>query len=111
MAPLYDIGSALPYTRPHGHRFRGYQKLHAAVNYGRFRPFTLIDSDDWDRVARLLRLNPTTARTRRIELVARVPHAVQSAYTDIADSVRMADADRFPWAAALADYHSHLRFG
>jgi serine/threonine-protein kinase HipA len=109
LAPLYDIGSALPYTRPWGKRFQNVRKLKSAMRYGKNQAFTRITEKDWDLIAAALYIEPDNAKHRRQQLISRIPVVVQDSYTQLADQLNLPEATRTPWRDILLAYHASLQ--
>jgi serine/threonine-protein kinase HipA len=100
LAPLYDLNSALPYTRPWGKRFDSVSKLHSSFVLGSTDAFTRVGVDDWQTVGSYLGLDGDTALDRVRSIVVRVPEAIEAA-SDAVDSEAGLSID-FDWPAALS---------
>ena len=108
LAPLYDVNSALPYTRPKGGRYDNVRKLHSAFHLGRTDAFTRVEAQDWEVVARQLDLEPEFAVDRVREILARTPGAVEAAAREVLATARLTDASAIDWTQILSDYHRAL---
>jgi len=106
LAPLYDVGSALPYTRPFGRKFDSVRKLHAAVRHGRVRAFTRIDAAGWSTVAEQLGLDPDMALDRVRHLLSEAPAAMTRASDELA--ARLDRPTSIPWGDLLVQYRDQL---
>jgi len=102
VAPLYDLNSALPYTRPWGKRFGSVRKLHSSFVLGSTDAFTRVGDDDWRIVAQQLGVPADEAVERVHQLVQAAPEALATCAGDVARESGV-DVD-FDWAAALAGY-------
>lgn len=108
LAPLYDLNSALPYTRPWGKRFDSVKKLHSSFVLGSTDAFTRVEVADWRTVGEHLGLDGDAAVDRVASLVAQVPEALAAASRQVA--VESALEVAFDWEAALATYHMACNF-
>lgn len=107
LAPLYDINSALPYTRPFGRRFDSHRKLHSSFVIGSTDAFTRITPQDWMAVGELLGIDGDEAVERVGSMVARTPEAIIRAGQEISASAGIPVG--FDWAPALSAYHAALQ--
>jgi serine/threonine-protein kinase HipA len=108
LAPLYDLNSALPYTRPWGKRFDSVKKLHSSFVLGSTDAFTRVAAADWHTVGDLLGLDGDVAVERVASIVKQVPDALVAASRQVALESALEVA--FDWEAALAGYHEACRF-
>jgi len=109
LAPLYDINSAIPYTRPWGKRYANMRKLHSALRIGTETAFTRIKAEHWQTVARQLRLKPGTA-IEQVERISReIGPALAQAYAELADKAGVPADQRTDWPTVLADYRTTLQ--
>jgi serine/threonine-protein kinase HipA len=100
LAPLYDLNSALPYTRPWGRRFDSVRKLHSSFVLGSTDAFTRVRSADWRAVGEQVGIGGEAAIERVASIVARVPEAFQAASSDVAREAGLSMG--FEWGAALS---------
>ena len=108
LAPLYDVNSALPYTRPYGRRYDSVRKLHAAIRLGRTDAFTRVEAQDWGTVARQLDLDPERVIERVREILARTPDAVEAASSEVVNKAQLDATTRTAWTQILTNYQTHL---
>ena len=108
LAPLYDLNSALPYTRPWGARFDSVRKLHSSFVLGSTDAFTRVTESDWRDVAADLGLPQEEALARLRELLAEAPHALEDAARRVAEEAGLSEG--FDWRAALADLRAASAF-
>lgn len=108
LAPLYDLNSALPYTRPWGKRFDSVTKLHSSFVLGSTDAFTRVDAADWRTVGDHLGLDGDVAVERVASFMKQVPDALVAASRQVALESALEVA--FDWEAALAGYHEACRF-
>ncbi len=108
LAPLYDVNSALPYTRPYGHRYKNVRKLHSALRVSGESAWTRTKLSQWADVAEQLSLNPSQSLARLKELVRESPVAVDQAYRAIAQRLSLPQKERTPWIFLFANYHENL---
>lgn len=108
LAPLYDLNSALPYTRPWGKRFDSVKKLHSSFVLGSTDAFTRVGVADWRTVGDHLGLDGDVAVERVTSFMKQVPDALVAASRQVALESALEVA--FDWEAALADYHEACRF-
>ena len=106
LAPLYDLNSAVPYTRPFGKRFESARKLHSSFTIGSTDAFTRVTAADWIAVASSLGIDGDEALSRVQSMVARAPEAITRAVQEISDESGIALG--FQWAPALSAYHEAL---
>lgn len=100
LAPLYDLNSALPYTRPWGKRFDSASKLHSSFVLGSTDAFTRVGVDDWQTVGSYLGLDGDAALDRVRSMVVRVPEAFEAASNAVASEAGL--SMDFDWRAALS---------
>ncbi|NDB18951.1 MAG: HipA domain-containing protein [Actinobacteria bacterium] len=104
LAPLYDLNTALPYTRPHGKRFDSVRKLHSSFILGSTDAFTRVTDDDWAAVGSLFGLERDAALARVHGLAQAVGPALESAATQVAkESGLSVNVD---WSSLVRDYHA-----
>ena len=108
LAPLYDVNSALPYTRPYGRRYDSARKLHGAFHIGRTDAFTRVEARDWGTVAKQLDLDPERVIGRVREILARTPEVVEAASNDVLSRAQLAATTGTTWTQILTDYHKDL---
>lgn len=108
LAPLYDVNSALPYTKPWGHRFRGIKKLHSAQRIGTKTAFARITQTDWYTVAKQLALPATIVDDTIDQTLTNVTNILPRVYTDLADTIDLDPGKRVNWSSVLSEYHKHL---
>ena len=96
LAPLYDLNSALPYTRPWGKRFDSVRKLHSSFVLGSTDAFTRVGAADWRTVGEALGVGGDVAIERVTSIVTRVPEAFDAASNEVGLSLE------FDWRAALS---------
>jgi len=96
LAPLYDLNSALPYTRPWGKRFDSVRKLHSSFVLGSTDAFTRVGAADWRTVGEVLGVGGDVAIERVTSIVTRVPEAFDVASNEVGLS------PEFDWRAALS---------
>lgn len=108
LAPLYDLNSALPYTRPWGKRFDSVKKLHSSFVLGSTDAFTRVGAADWRTVGEHLGLDADLAVERVASIVKQVPDALVAASRQVALESSLEAA--FDWEAALAGYHTACGF-
>ena len=99
LAPLYDLNSALPYTRPWGKRFDSVRKLHSSFVLGSTDAFTRVSAADWGTVAEDLGIGGEAAVERVRSIVRRVPEALVSATDEVTREAGLSMP--FDWSAAL----------
>jgi serine/threonine-protein kinase HipA len=102
LAPLYDVNSALPYTRPWGKRFESVRKLHSSFVLGSTDAFTRVSADDWQEVAGHLGLSAKAAVDRVESLVTRIPDAFTRSAMAISRESGLELS--FDWVEALRAY-------
>jgi len=107
LAPLYDLNSALPFTRPDGARFAGVSKLHSAMRIGSNDAFTRVGETDWTACAQSLGLDPGMALDRLRVILGRVPMALTTAAKEI--TVESGVEPTVDWEDILGKYHQSLR--
>lgn len=107
LAPLYDVNSALPYTRPWGARFTSVSKIHSSFVLGSSDAFTRVGVDDWRAVAAQFGLAVEEVVMRVEEVRDRVPDAFVRATAEVAGDAGLDLA--FPWQKAFAAYRSASR--
>lgn len=100
LAPLYDLNSALPYTRPWGKRFDSVRKVHASFVLGSTDAFTRVRAADWRAVGQQLGIGGDAAVERVTSMVTRVPEAFDTASKDVSREAAL-PLD-FDWGAALS---------
>ena len=104
LAPLYDLNTALPYTRPHGKRFDSVRKLHSSFILGSTDAFTRVTDDDWAAVGSLFGLERDAALARVHGLAQAVGPALESAARQVAkESGLSVNVD---WSSLVRDYHA-----
>jgi serine/threonine-protein kinase HipA len=108
LAPLYDLNSALPYTRPWGKRFDSVKKLHSSLVLGSTDAFTRVGATDWCTVGEELGLEGDLAVERVASIVTRLPEALAAASHQVAHESALEVT--FDWEAALAGYRKACRF-
>jgi serine/threonine-protein kinase HipA len=108
LAPLYDLNSALPYTRPWGKRFDSVRKLHSSFVLGSTDAFTRVGAADWRTVGEYLGLDGDRAIDRVASMLTQVPDALVAAFREV--SLESALEVAFDWEEALAGYHGACRF-
>jgi serine/threonine-protein kinase HipA len=108
LAPLYDLNSALPYTRPWGQRFDSVRKLHSSFVLGSTDAYTRVTAADWRTVAEYLGLDGDAAVARVALIVTQVPEALAAASHQVALESGL-ELD-FDWEAALAGYQEACHF-
>ena len=99
LAPLYDLNSALPYTRPWGKRFDSVRKLHSSFVLGSTDAFTRVSAADWGTVGEHLGIGGEAAVERVRSIVRRVPEALVSATDEVTREAGLSIP--FDWSAAL----------
>jgi len=100
LAPLYDLNSALPYTRPWGKRFDSVRRLHSSFVLGSTDAFTRVSAADWLAVGEHLGIGGDEAVERLRSIIKRVQEAFDEASSGVA---REAGLSRdFDWAAAFS---------
>jgi len=107
LAPLYDLNSALPYTKPWGKRFDSVRKLHSSFVLGATDAFTRVDVADWQAVGEHLGIDGDMALDRVVSLVTRVPDAFATASREVAQESSLTLA--FDWEAAFVGYQKACR--
>ena len=107
LAPLYDLNSALPYTKPWGKRFDSVRKLHSSFVLGSTDAFTRVDVADWQAVGEHLGIDGDMALDRVVSLVTRVPDAFATASREVAQESSLTLA--FDWEAAFVGYQKACR--
>lgn len=107
LTPLYDVNSALPYTRPVGGRFDSVRKLHSSFVIGSTDAFTRMTPQDWMTAGSLLGIDGDEAIQRVRSIIARTPEAIVSAVEEI--SAETGSSVGVDWAPALSGYHAALR--
>lgn len=100
LAPLYDLNSALPYTRPWGKRFESVGKLHSSFVLGSTDAFTRVSAADWFAVGEHLGIGGDEAVERVRSIITRVPEAFDEASSDVAQEAGL--SLEFNWAAAFS---------
>ena len=108
LAPLYDLNSALPYTRPWGKRFDSVRKLHSSFVLGSTDAFTRVSAADWRTVAEHLGLDGDAALERVASILKHVPDALIAASREVALESGLEIV--FDWEAAFAGYRDACRF-
>ncbi|MFM7145455.1 MAG: HipA domain-containing protein [Actinomycetales bacterium] len=103
LAPLYDLNSALPYTRPWGRRFDSVRKLHSSFVLGSTDAFNRVSAADWIAVGTHLGFGGEAAVERARSIIARVPEAFDTASREVARESGLSIG--FDWASALSDLH------
>ena len=106
LAPLYDLKSALPFTRPDGARFAGLSKLHSAMRIGSTDAFTRVGEADWTACAQSLGLDPGMALDRLRVILGQVPMALTTAAKVIA--MESGVEPNVDWEPLLGKYHQSL---
>lgn len=99
LAPLYDLNSALPYTRPWGKRFDSVRKLHSSFILGSTDAFARVSAADWGTVGEQLGIGEGAAVERVRSIVRQVPDAFVSATHEVIQETGLAMT--FDWSAAL----------
>lgn len=99
LAPLYDLNSALPYTRPWGKRFDSVRKLHSSFVLGSTDAFSRVSADDWGVVGEHLGIGGDAAVERVRSILMRVPEALVSATDDVTREAGLSMS--FDWDTAL----------
>ena len=107
LAPLYDLNSALPFTRPVGARFASLSKLHSAMRIGSIDAFTRIGAADWTACAQRLGLDPGMALDRLRTILRQVPMALTSAAGAIREESGVDPI--VDWEHLVGKYHQSLR--
>lgn len=108
LAPLYDLNSALPYTRPWGKRFDFVRKLHSSFVLGSTDAFTRVDAADWRIVGEHLGISGDAVVDRVTSIVTRVPEAFEAASNDVARKAGL--SVEFDWQAALSSLREASAF-
>ncbi len=108
LAPLYDLNSALPYTRPWGKRFDSVRKLHSSFILGSTDAFTRLTALDWKAVAGQLAIPDVEAIERVSLLLTQAPDAFARSAEEVRKESGL-DLD-FNWQASFADYNEALKF-
>lgn len=108
LAPLYDLNSALPYTRPWGKRFDSVRKLHSSFILGSTDAFTRITALDWQKIAKQLFIPEIEAIERISQLIAQVPEAFAQSTEEVCDESGL--VLDFDWQDLFANYHKTLKF-
>jgi|688.fasta_scaffold175321_2 serine/threonine-protein kinase HipA len=108
LAPLYDLNSALPYTRPWGKRFDSVRKLHSSFLLGSTDAFTRVGAADWRTLGDHVGLDVDVALERVAWFVKQVPDALVAASRQVVLESGLEVA--FDWEAALAGYREACRF-
>lgn len=108
LAPLYDINSALPYTRPWGQRFDSVKKLHSSFVLGSTDAFTRVTAADWRTAAEHLGLDGDVVLERVASIITQVPEALVTASHQVALESGLELA--FDWETALAGYREACHF-
>ncbi|MDD2857217.1 MAG: HipA domain-containing protein [Candidatus Nanopelagicales bacterium] len=104
LAPLYDLNSALPFTRPWGKRFDSVRKLHASFILGKSDAFVRVANDDWRVVAELLGIPTDYAIDRVTSIRDRTLTALEQSAEEVsAESQLVLD---FDWNAAISGYRA-----
>lgn len=107
-APLYDLNSALPYTRPWGKRFDSVRKLHSSFVLGSTDTWTRVGVADWRAAGEYLGIGGEAAVERVRSIITRVPEAIDAASREVArESGLSVD---FDWAAAFSGLHQARAF-
>jgi serine/threonine-protein kinase HipA len=107
LAPLYDLNSALPFTRPDGVRFAGLSKLHSAMRIGSTDAFTRMGEADWTACAQGLGLDPGMALDRLRLILGEVSMALTTAAKVI--TMESEVEPTVDWEDLLGKYHQSLR--
>lgn len=108
LAPLYDLNSALPYTRPWGKRFDSVRQLHSSFVLGSTDAFTRVNAADWLAVGEHLGIGGEGAVERVRSIITRVPEAFDAASHEVArESGLSVD---FDWAPAFSGLHQASAF-
>lgn len=105
LAPIYDVASALPYTRPFGKRFDSVRKLHSAFRHGKQSAFTRMSIGDWEAVAAHLGMTQVEAIDRLSMILRKAPSAMEQAGDALAASLA---ETRTPWGDLVSDYQRVL---
>ena len=105
---MYDVNSALPYTKPNGERYANVKKLHSAFRHGRSSAFTRIEAQDWSTVAHQLGLPPELVIHRVRDIVARTPDAIESASLRVVERAHLGSAKATDWRRILGRYYESL---
>jgi serine/threonine-protein kinase HipA len=100
LAPLYDLNSALPYTRPWGKRFDSVRKLHSSFVLGSTDAFTRVGASDWRAVGTHLGIGGDVAVERVTSIVTRVPEAFDAASIEVGGEAGL--SLQFDWGPALS---------
>jgi serine/threonine-protein kinase HipA len=100
LAPLYDLNSALPYTRPWGKRFDSVRKLQSSFVLGSTDAFTRVSAPDWLAVGAHLGIGGDEAVERVRSIIKRVPEAFDEASSCVAREAGL--SLDFDWAAAFS---------
>ena len=108
LAPIYDVNSALPYTRPWGRRYRDVKKLHSAHTINTTSAFTRITVDDWQAVAHRLSVPRDTVRGTLRRIATHAAATLPAVYTELADGIELEPAQRVNWSDVLEQYHHSL---
>lgn len=102
LAPLYDLASALPYTRPFGRRFDSVRKLHSSFVLGSTDAFTRLSRSDWDRVSELLDIPAEEVHERVAQMQRGIVESLEQATSEVAHESGL-DLS-FDWAAMVDAY-------
>ena len=108
LAPLYDLNSALPYTRPWGKRFDSVRRLHSSFVLGSTDALTRVDLEDWRSVGEHLGIDGDVAVDRVASILTRVPDAFVTASHEVAQESALTSA--FDWEAAFVGYQKACSF-
>lgn len=106
LAPLYDLNSALPYTRPWGRRFDSVRKLHSSFVLGTTDAFTRVTPEDWRTTAESLGISGDLAFDRMYSIISGVSDALEESAAEVRHESGL--AVNFDWAGALGEYHESL---
>lgn len=109
LAPLYDLNSALPYTRPWGKRFDSVRKLHSSFVLGSTDAFTRVSAADWRTVGAHLGIGEDAAVERVRSIVTAVPEALVLATGAVTREAGLSTP--FDWSAALNGLHEATALG
>lgn len=109
LAPLYDLNSALPYTRPWGRRFDAVRQLHSSFVLGSTDAFPRVSAADWRSVGEHLGIGGEVAVERVRSIVRRVPEALVSATDEVTREA--GSSAPFDWGAALDGFARRVLWG
>jgi serine/threonine-protein kinase HipA len=108
LAPLYDLNSALPYTRPHGARFDSVRKLHSSFVIGTTDAFTRVTEHDWATVGGFLGVAADETLTHVRRILDGAAEAMAKAASDVAAESHLEVA--LEWPPLIAAFHGALAF-